>query len=260
MGSLDVYFTPFSRVYRNEHITNIGGFLPNTVPSAPTQLGVLVSDTIAFRWSHSFDTETPAPALTYNMYIGHKLPGKTESVRPSHSFIGGALDGKRKITEYGMIQDTFTYLSKSLLKPGIYYWGVQAIDQAYAGSRWAESFFTIPPVASISNNNLQFVASWDEVIGAKFYAIEISTDKNFSTIIYKDSTLTTNTKYIQPYLNQGIREYYYRVKAKDNLATTQYSNTVLITTPFSVAHTFLGFVRSTSSFGDYDNDGDLDFF
>ena len=86
----------------------------------------------------STDDETPAPALTYNIRVGSQ-PGASDVV---HGF-SDPISGRRQRSEPGNAWNNRRWTLRDLA-PGKYYWSVQAIDAAYAGSRFApEQSFTV---------------------------------------------------------------------------------------------------------------------
>ncbi len=63
---------------------------------------------------------------------------------PGMSIIGGPNDGRRLIPAMGNVQHNTSWMLKGL-SPGDYYWSVQAVDTAFAGSPWAsEETVTVP--------------------------------------------------------------------------------------------------------------------
>jgi hypothetical protein len=111
---------------------------PNTVPSAPTNLLVNVLGTsVDLSWSAASDAQTPAAALSYNLRIGTS-PSGSQLIAPQSSAAG-----YRRLAEMGNAQLGLTaHLGN--LKPGTnYFWSVQAVDTAFAGSGFAaEGSFT----------------------------------------------------------------------------------------------------------------------
>ncbi|MDI9356384.1 MAG: FG-GAP-like repeat-containing protein [Chitinophagaceae bacterium] len=267
-GDIDVFVSGYTKttvinyvakLYRNENINSNGTIVANTKPNPPTNLTSvrIDNDKIKFVWNAASDAQQNPLSLSYNIYVGYGV--NLEKINPSQSFISGSLEGKQKIVNFGKIRNTYHTLT---LSPGIYFWGVQAIDNNFAGSLFADApnFFSIPQKNYLTTNDSGiYIAYWDRVKGATSYRIEISNNKNFHTLAYV-SSLTDTSLRISSFLPE-TRDYYYRVNATNGIHTTIYSDTVTIGSErFSKAFTFPGYIRSTNSFGDYDNDGDLDFF
>ena len=125
--------TLMTRVYSNT-LTAL-----NAPPSAPGGLSASVmANMVRLRWSPPADDHTPAAALTYNVRVG-TTPGGSQIVSPM------ALDsGYRQVVAAGLSVTTTAVLRN--LKSGTYFWNVQAVDSAMAGSPFTatEGTFTIP--------------------------------------------------------------------------------------------------------------------
>ncbi len=120
------------RLYRNNNAT------ANAPPGAPTQLAVHTTGTTAiFSWGAAADDRTPAAGLTYNLRVG-TTPGGSEIVSPQ----SGA-SGVRWLPTFGNVQTARTAQVGTLEVGKTYYWSVQAVDAAFAGSPFApEASFT----------------------------------------------------------------------------------------------------------------------
>ncbi len=131
-----------SRLYHNQNSPT------NSPPLSPTNLvASTVDGNIRLTWATTFDTQTSASGLTYNLRIG-TTPGGEDILSAA-----AALDGTRRIVHYGnaghATQATITRLNR-----GAYYWSVQAIDTAFAGSAFAtEQPFVIPPLTIAATLN-----------------------------------------------------------------------------------------------------------
>jgi hypothetical protein len=139
-GVLDFLFSglviPQSQLYVAwlEH----GRSLPNQPPGPSAALGTMIqSNRVTFSWNAATDTETPPAALTYNLRVG-TAPGGAQIMSP-HARLS---DGLLSIPAMGNVQQgTNAWLR---LPPGTYYWSVQAVDGAFAGSSFApEQSFTV---------------------------------------------------------------------------------------------------------------------
>jgi hypothetical protein len=140
-GDLDILLVGFpygARVYRSD------GAPANTPPSAPSGLTALVADDIAiFSWSASTDGQTPAAGLTYNLRVG-TAPGGIEICSP----MAHCGTGCRRVVQLGNAQHRTSWTMK-LPGPGQYYWSVQAVDGAFAGSPFATEGGLVPVLASL---------------------------------------------------------------------------------------------------------------
>jgi hypothetical protein len=124
-GSLDEH-TKIARVYRNNTLGT------NAPPSAPGHLSSVASSKlggkqVTLKWWASSDDHTPSVALSYNVRVGTKR-GACDVVTPLSLF-----SGKRLVPQTGNAGERTSYTLRNL-RPGTYYWAVQAIDGSFAGS------------------------------------------------------------------------------------------------------------------------------
>ncbi len=133
MTGMDALSNRIAKLYRNDSaVRNISPLPPSNLTS------IVAGDTVTLNWDKSTDTETPSNGLTYNLRIGI-TPGGTQIVSP----MANASTGFRKLPQLGNTNLNNSWFIKDLA-PGTYYWSVQAIDNAFAGSAFApEQSFTI---------------------------------------------------------------------------------------------------------------------
>jgi hypothetical protein len=140
-GRLDILLTGFLNentpqtwLIRNDALVT------NTPPTAPTGLtssangyGVVLS------WNASTDAQTPSAGLSYNIRVGSSSGG-INIVAPQSD----PVTGFRRLPQIGNAQQRrFSILTN--LSAGTYYWSVQAVDSAFAGSAFApEVHFSLP--------------------------------------------------------------------------------------------------------------------
>jgi hypothetical protein len=160
-------------IYRNNNAA------ANTVPAAPANLAANVLGTsVDFSWNAASDGQTTSAALSYNLRVG-TTPGGAQIITPQSSSAG-----YRRLPEMGNAQ---LGLSARIghLKPGTnYFWSVQAVDGAFAGSAFAaEGSFTAladPPVfvaiANIAPGSVR--ATWRGTPGS---AYQVWASTNLST-------------------------------------------------------------------------------
>ncbi|MFN8178843.1 MAG: FG-GAP-like repeat-containing protein [bacterium] len=137
-GDLDVLWTgldsrsrAIAKLYRND------GAPPNAPPSAPANLVAQQGDSsrmpsVTFGWSPATDDWTPAPGLSYNLRIGSK-PGSGDVL----SAMAGE-KGTRKVAALGNAGEAVSWTVR-LPSAGTYYWSVQTLDGAFAGSLFADA-------------------------------------------------------------------------------------------------------------------------
>jgi len=113
----------------------------NAKPATPTDLAASAAgNVLTLNWNAPSDDHTPAPGLNYNVRIG-TAPGGSNIVA------GQSLaSGIRLVPQIGNAGSDTTALYQ--LSPGwTYYWSVQAVDTAFAGSPFApEQAFFVPSV------------------------------------------------------------------------------------------------------------------
>lgn len=135
-GDLDILFSSnnVSKVYRNN------GLSFNTIPTAPANLeSELVNGDIVFTWYPSFDLETNQEGLTYNLRIG-----STEGGSQIKSIEANVNSGKQFLVEKGNVYKNNSWILRNATI-GHYLWGVQAIDNGFAGSGFSpENLIIIP--------------------------------------------------------------------------------------------------------------------
>jgi predicted nucleotidyltransferase len=149
-GDLDILLTGMSaggrvaKAYRNE------ACFPNTPPAAPVGLICsVINGGAIFNWNASTDTQTPAPGLHYNLRVG-TTPGGNQI-----SSVMASSSGFRRVARQGNAQQSGWKLH---LPAGNYYWSVQAIDAAFAGSPFAaEKTFTVATVDVLNAVDLPVV-------------------------------------------------------------------------------------------------------
>jgi len=113
-------------IYHNDY------FIRNTPPTAPTGLSASFGSTggALFTWNAATDSQTPAQGLSYNLRVG-SAPGKDDILSGNANAAG-----LRRLPNAGNAGQGLSWTLPHLPR-GTYYWSVQAIDTAFAGSPWA---------------------------------------------------------------------------------------------------------------------------
>ncbi|MFA4907281.1 MAG: FG-GAP-like repeat-containing protein, partial [archaeon] len=223
-------FNFISKIYRNNNPT------PNSIPTAPSGLTASVADSdVTFSWNKSTDTETPQNGLTYNLYVS-TTPGGCQVKSP----MADISSGYRKVVQLGNMNHCNSYTLKGLPE-GKYYWSVQAIDNAFAGSSWAtEQSFTIgnppditPPAIpknlTAETGNQQVILRWQKNTEADFlrYRVYGGTSANPTTKIDSTTGGILDTVKVITGLTNGTT-YYYRITAVDLVGNESgFSNEVI---------------------------------
>jgi len=258
---------PVTKIYRNNTTTK------NAVPAAPPNLlSTIMGYTATLSWNRATDSRTRDRALTYNLRLG-TLPDSVQKVSP----MADVNTGYRRVPQLGNMNHQTSWTIKNL-PSGTYYWGVQAIDNDFAGSAFApEQSFTVPPdimppaapqmpALTASAREGEAILTWkaNSEIDLASYRIYRNETPLATTLI--DTTAPAITTYIDSSLAIYGVTYYYRITAVDYAGNeSAFSNEISATpplTPFAEIPSIsqvLGDVSDGSvAWGDYDNDVDLD--
>ncbi|GAK55680.1 fibronectin type III domain protein [Candidatus Vecturithrix granuli] len=155
-GDLDLLLTgsiggsQVAKLYQNDASDS------NSAPTAPTTLNATTSGTDAtLSWRAATDTKTLADGLNYKLRVG--TSSGADNILPAMA----SSDGWRKIAAIGPVQKNgaaYTWTLHGLVPGQTYYWSVQAVDTALAGSPWAtEAQFFVnqaPTNLSLSNSSV----------------------------------------------------------------------------------------------------------
>ncbi len=132
---------PCTYVYQNQTAT------ANTAPSAPAGLAASWSDgSLTMSWGAATDAETPQQGLSYNIRVG-TTPGAGDVFTGMADYSTGC----RRVPAIGNVGKNCSWTLTGL-SPRDYYWSVQTIDPAFAGSAWAPEWSLPdpdPPTISI---------------------------------------------------------------------------------------------------------------
>ncbi|HEY5745143.1 MAG TPA: FG-GAP-like repeat-containing protein, partial [Chryseolinea sp.] len=103
----------------------------NTGPAPPTQLRDSVyNNTLYLYWQDGSDAETPAAALSYQVYAGTKT--KTQDIINANADLS---DGQRRTVDPGIAKGKVWKITG--LSSGPVHWSVQTIDAGFRGSAFA---------------------------------------------------------------------------------------------------------------------------
>jgi hypothetical protein len=169
-GKLDALLTGFDGVnYTSKIYKNVGTYVANTAPGVPSNLRQVTNlNSVTLSWNKASDNETLQAGLNYNLRVG-TTPGSCNVVSPMSSASNG-FRSKPSLGNAGQKTDGFVIYN---LPKGTYYWGVQAIDNGFAGGAWSdEKTFTVG------------TESWDaQLSDLKVDGISL-TDFDQATVIY----------------------------------------------------------------------------
>ncbi len=264
-GDLDLLLTgdgsegKIAKVFRND------SSIPNMAPSVPDGLNALVEGTaVTLSWNKSIDLETSQNGISYNLEIG-----TTEASADIFSPMAALATGQRTIIDRGNAGQNTCWRIQNLA-PGTYYWRVQAIDAAFAGSVFSEvrSFtvadITIPAPTIVGAPLSQSVYAGGEVI----FVVEATGGEPLQYQWYKDGSLidgvTGATLVITAAQMTDAGSYYVVVSNAKGSITSPEARLIVGAAPgpFSFleqpAIKLAGVMDSSVKWGDYDNDGHLD--
>jgi hypothetical protein len=210
-GDLDILltgentnFVGASRIYRNN------SFNPSALLSTPMNLTTSFNDsTITFSWYKATDNETPQDGLSYNFYLGtESLQGDLKTSMSDNS------SGYRRVVDLGNAQQNNSYTLNKALPNGKYFWSVQAVDHAFAGSEFApEQSFVIlssPQNVQIKHKDDFIKLTWNEVPGAERYFIYASDDPESNFVNVSKQGIFYNLSWTQTI---GFEKKFYYVVA-----------------------------------------------
>lgn len=182
-GALDALLSGVNgaRIYRNLSPNT------NTPPLPPAGLSVSISsNAVLFAWSAATDLQSGAAGLGYNLRVG-TTPGGADVVSP----LAGA-DGWRRVVQAASIGNRTNWTLLDPPQSGTYFWSVQAVDGAYAGSGFAaEQTFTAAfaptaktlPAANVTNTSANLNALVTAKGALTAVAFEWGTTTNFGNTL-----------------------------------------------------------------------------
>jgi hypothetical protein len=107
--------------------------ITNTIPTPPTGLTASTKgSTATLSWGEGSDGQTSSTGLTYNLRIG-TTPGGINLLSP----MSDPASGYRYIPKLGNMNQAREITIHGLMPATTYYWSVQSVDSAFAGSSFA---------------------------------------------------------------------------------------------------------------------------
>lgn len=287
-GKLDVFVAGYASLdeyYDNElgyyvvngsvHFANNSlAFSPTSAPAEPTNLlSNVVDNRVTFTWDSGSDVVDDPNQLGYRIVIGtNNMSG---DIIPNYSL------GSKASSTYRILKSP-TYVIDGL-NPGTYYWSVATVNnQGQISSYVAEETFEVTnalPITSILSIEGTYLAkgviqlSWATshnilVEGYNIYGIDIENEQD-TLFTYISGRQTSSYKFLAP---ETDRNYTFTVRAADENQESDMELDVTFADVFVPANdpyvwsTTVGEYESYESitvgvvWGDYNNDGLLDFF
>jgi hypothetical protein len=223
-GKLDAVISGNSRSGAMLRLYHNNNMISNTPPSVPTDLKTVSSyNSVVLSWNKATDAQASPDSLTYSVRVGTNSGGTT-IVSPLSSPAGL----RRVVAPGNAGQNRMLQLTN--LPPGTYYWSVQSVDTAFAGSPFApEGTFIVsalPSVITSTVTNISTTASTLEGIvfanGFNTWAfIEWGQTTNLGTVSMGGFLPNPNTNLITVRLDNLLPDtaYFYRVVASNLVAT-----------------------------------------
>ncbi len=129
-----------AELYHNDSASK--GATPNAAPSAPVGLNAHMDNAtgiVELSWNAATDDATPSEALRYNVYIKRKGDSSFSMTVPADM-----VTGYIKVSRISGEVRRCGYKAR-IVSAGEYEWGVQAIDNANTGGRFALGAFSADP-------------------------------------------------------------------------------------------------------------------
>lgn len=260
-GDGDLDTVAGEKLYRNNCAVS------NSPPSAPTALAATLQSgsDVLFSWSRSSDSQTTnAAGLCYNLRVG-TTPSGVEVLSP----LADTITGIRRIVGLGNAGQTNRWVLRDLPR-GTYYWGVQAIDTAFAGSPFStNATFTVtrPEISAIPDQQtapgfplaIPFAISDVETPASSLVLSATSANTNLvalTNIVFL-GTDTNRTVTISPTAG-AVGTNLITIAVADGEGFTDSTTFRLIVEPFLLTGNFSTGTSSRIYPADYNNDGLMD--
>ena len=240
----------------------------DALPSAPGGLSATVSGSgVTLRWAAATDANQSS-GLAYNVRVGTS-PGLGNLASPE----ADPATGLRQLPQLGNAWLRLNY-SLTNLAVGTYYWAVQAIDSAFAGSAFSsEASFTIPPrrpdAITLPATNVLFnaatlsgLANPNGLAAAAWFQYGTTANYGSTTLLQNIGSGTAPLPVSSSIsgLSVGLT-YSFRLVVSNSLGVAYGTNLSFTTPQFTEVATGLPQVNSgQNAWGDYNGDGVMDVF
>jgi predicted nucleotidyltransferase len=154
-GKLDILATGYTNLYPKTLIyQNNSDIITNTVPTIPNELMAFPKEnSVILTWNAATDQQTPTNNLTYNIRIG-TTPGGSDVFSP----MSNPANGYRYIPQSGNMGYKTMVTINGLKSNQEYYWSVQSVDSAFAGSLFAvENNFSTSRIIHVTGSETGWI-------------------------------------------------------------------------------------------------------
>ncbi|MBM2814644.1 MAG: hypothetical protein HW421_1406 [Ignavibacteria bacterium] len=265
-GKLDVAVNGRDNNYNNQVFLYLNNnSITNSVPNTPTNLSASISGNSAtLTWNTATDSQTPQNGLNYNVYIGSST-GSNNLLSPQSNLS----TGYRRVPSIGCAGELNRFEINSQPSGGIY-WGVQAIDNCFAGSGFSSSSFNVTsptaktlPASNIGMTTAQMNGIINPAGTSTTYTFEYGNSSSY-TQTSTQGVVASGTSDISASFNltqlATPGNYKYRIVASNQFGTSYatyvYFSTVGIFSELPL--TLTGSQDSKNAWIDFNNDGALD--
>lgn len=190
----------------------------NTLPGAPSNLSHddIEGGGVMFSWDAGTDTETPAAALTYSLYLKDKTNDKW-LINPEANLA----DGKRLVTGMGNRDNSLAWPIYELADAD-YEWSVQAVDGSYEGSPFPTPLeFTILDGVIDDGSHVLSVTNQDKI--AKVYSNHGELNIEFENVV-DNANIKVYTVDGREIINTTAASSYFSSKLMDGLYIVNLTN------------------------------------
>ena len=260
----DANYNKFSILYKNRETET------NALPTPPTTLNSnFIDNKVVFSWNEAVDDNTPSGSLTYNLRVG------TTSVSNNVYFgVTPAVFGRLGLVNFDSLN----------LAAGNYYWSVQAVDNGLAKSAWsAEQSHRVnaPPIISdvtqlpdtySTTGPYTVTTRIVDDVGVNSANLKYDTGSGYTDVPMFDDGLHNDSAAGDsvyggdiPGPACGIVKYYVYALDTEGLDMVNPADAPANHYSFRIwrftedtGSALDGVISGVNTFGDYDNDGDID--
>lgn len=149
--------TPDNPTWPNYLVVNNSSFAANTAPSAPRITNISKDgNDVVISWDAATDDTTPSKALRYNVYARNNADGSVFCLAPADINTGFL-----RVNRTNALLNTLSYRFKNIGNVDDYTFGVQAVDNSFAGGQFSSGVAS--GVASVKSNTVKIFVVNNEI-------------------------------------------------------------------------------------------------